>query len=99
MTVGKKPDAARLDKILADARRAADQRDLGYRERSLKMYPWVLGAACANLRTPMCPNLQCTIVTTITTTIRLMAATGNCCVFIAMITSTRVILRLTGDLV
>ncbi|WP_254452073.1 hypothetical protein [Duganella vulcania] len=41
MTVGKKPDAARLDKIVADARRAADQRELGYRERSLKMYPWV----------------------------------------------------------
>jgi len=43
MTVGKKPDAARLDKIVADARRAADQRELGYRERSLKMYPWVCG--------------------------------------------------------
>ena len=43
MAVGKKPDAARLDKIVADARRAADQRELGYRERSLKMYPWVCG--------------------------------------------------------
>ena len=39
----KKPDAARLDKIVADARRAADQRESGYRERSLKMYPWVCG--------------------------------------------------------
>ncbi|MES2263458.1 MAG: hypothetical protein V4724_33475 [Pseudomonadota bacterium] len=35
MTIGKKPDAARLDKIVADARRAADQHELGYRERSL----------------------------------------------------------------
>ena len=39
----KKPDSAKLDKIVADARRNADQRELGYRERALKMYPWVCG--------------------------------------------------------
>ncbi|MES2933928.1 MAG: YajD family HNH nuclease [Pseudomonadota bacterium] len=39
----KKPDSAKLDKIVADARRSADQREQGYRERSLKMYPWVCG--------------------------------------------------------
>ena len=39
----KKPDSARLDKIVADARRNADQREQGYRERALKMYPWVCG--------------------------------------------------------
>lgn len=39
----KKPDSARLDKIVAEARRNADQREQGYRERSLKMYPWVCG--------------------------------------------------------
>jgi len=39
----KKPDGARLDKIVADARRNADQREQGYRERALKMYPWVCG--------------------------------------------------------
>jgi hypothetical protein len=43
MIAGKKPDAARLDKIVADARRAADTREQGYRERSLKMYPWICG--------------------------------------------------------
>jgi hypothetical protein len=43
MAIGKKPDAARLDKVVADARRAAETRELGYRERSLKMYPWVCG--------------------------------------------------------
>ena len=37
----KKPDSARLDKIVAEARRNADQREQGYRERALKMYPWV----------------------------------------------------------
>ena len=37
------PDNARLDRIVADARRDADQRDKGYRERALKMYPWVCG--------------------------------------------------------
>lgn len=39
----KKPDSARLDKIVADARRHAEQREQGYRERALKMYPWICG--------------------------------------------------------
>lgn len=39
----KKPDNAKLDKIVAEARRSADQRESGYRERSLKMYPWICG--------------------------------------------------------
>lgn len=44
MSTGKTPpDPARLDKIVADARRSAEQRDQGYRERALKMYPWVCG--------------------------------------------------------
>jgi hypothetical protein len=33
----------RLDKIVADARKAADEREKGYRERALKMYPWICG--------------------------------------------------------
>jgi hypothetical protein len=33
----------KLDRIVAEARRAAEQRELGYRERALKMYPWVCG--------------------------------------------------------
>jgi len=37
------PDEARLDRIVAEARRAAEQREQGYRERALKMYPWVCG--------------------------------------------------------
>jgi hypothetical protein len=37
------PDLARLDRVVADARRARDERDLGYRERALKLYPWVCG--------------------------------------------------------
>ena len=37
------PDHARLDRIVAEARRNAEQRDKGYRERALKMYPWVCG--------------------------------------------------------
>lgn len=32
-------DHKRLDKIVADARKAADQRAEGYRERALKIYP------------------------------------------------------------
>ena len=36
----------KLDRIVADAHRNRDERDKGYRERSLKMYPWVCGC-CA----------------------------------------------------
>jgi hypothetical protein len=37
------PDAARLDRIVADARRARDEREKGYRERALKLFPWICG--------------------------------------------------------
>ncbi|MFZ7097094.1 YajD family HNH nuclease [Luteimonas dalianensis] len=37
------PDRARLDRIVAEARRSSDERAKGYRERALKMYPWVCG--------------------------------------------------------
>jgi len=37
------PDETKLDRIVSDARRNAEQRDKGYRERALKMYPWICG--------------------------------------------------------
>jgi hypothetical protein len=33
----------KLDRIVADARRAADSRDAGYREQALRIYPWICG--------------------------------------------------------
>jgi hypothetical protein len=33
----------KLDRHVAAARRDAEQRALGYRERALKMYPWICG--------------------------------------------------------
>jgi len=33
----------RLDKVILEARRAADRRDAGYRAQALKLYPWVCG--------------------------------------------------------
>jgi hypothetical protein len=36
-------DHARLDRIVADAHRAARERGQGYREQALKLYPWVCG--------------------------------------------------------
>jgi len=41
----KKPgiDNDKLDRIVAQARRDAEQRNQGYRERALKMYPWICG--------------------------------------------------------
>ena len=40
---GKSPDHARLDRVVAEARRAREQREQGYRERALKIYPWICG--------------------------------------------------------
>jgi len=40
---GRPPDSARLDRIVADARRAGEARAQGYREQALKIYPWVCG--------------------------------------------------------
>ena len=39
----KTPDEARLDRVVAQARRARESREQGYRARALKMYPWVCG--------------------------------------------------------
>ena len=37
------PDHARLDRVVAEARRAREERATGYREQALKIYPWVCG--------------------------------------------------------
>ena len=36
-------DPSRLDRIVAEARRAAEQREQGYRAQALKIYPWICG--------------------------------------------------------
>ena len=36
-------DHAKLDRIVAEARREAERRNQGYREQALKLYPWVCG--------------------------------------------------------
>ncbi|MEN6628580.1 MAG: YajD family HNH nuclease [Sulfuricella sp.] len=41
--MAQKPDPVKLDRIIADARRNAEQRDKGYREQALKIYPWICG--------------------------------------------------------
>ena len=51
----KQIDHNKLDRIVAQARKAADTRSDGYRERALKIYPWVCGRCTrdftlANLR-------------------------------------------------
>ena len=45
-TKGGPPDPARLDRIVAEARRASAERARGYREQALKLLPWVC-ARCA----------------------------------------------------
>jgi hypothetical protein len=36
-------DQSKLDRILAETRRAAQDREQGYREQALKIYPWICG--------------------------------------------------------
>lgn len=48
-------DHGRLDQVVIAARKAADARAEGYRERALKIYPWICGRCAreftqANLR-------------------------------------------------
>ena len=48
-------DSSKLDRIVAEARRAAATREQGYREQALKIYPWICGRCArefthANLR-------------------------------------------------
>lgn len=51
----KAPASDKLDRVVADARRAAERRGQGYREQALKIYPWICGRCAreftrANLR-------------------------------------------------
>ena len=39
----KSPDSAKLDRVVAETRRNRDQREHDYRERALKLYPWICG--------------------------------------------------------
>ena len=55
MTSPKTSDHSKLDRIVADARKAAEKREKDYREQALKIYPWVCGRCArtftqANLR-------------------------------------------------
>lgn len=37
------PDHARLDQVVADARQHSNEREATYRERALKLFPWICG--------------------------------------------------------
>ena len=37
------PDHARLDRVIAEARRQSSEREATYRERALKLFPWICG--------------------------------------------------------
>lgn len=36
-----KPDKDKMDRVVAEARRIRQEREQGYREQALKIYPWV----------------------------------------------------------
>ena len=37
------PDLNKLDRIVAEARRNQEERERGYREQALKLFPWICG--------------------------------------------------------
>jgi hypothetical protein len=37
------PDHARLDRVVAEARKLRELREAGYREQALKLFPWICG--------------------------------------------------------
>ena len=41
--MSKTPDYSRLDRVLTEARKQNETREAGYRERALKLYPWICG--------------------------------------------------------
>ena len=43
MPTHRTPDDARLDRVVAQARREREQRAQTYRERALRIYPWICG--------------------------------------------------------
>jgi hypothetical protein len=44
------PEPSKLDRIVVEARRAADARALTYREQALKIYPWICGRCAREFR-------------------------------------------------
>ena len=51
------PDSAKLDRLVAEARKAREQREAGYREQALKLYPWICGrCARVNSRASTCTS-------------------------------------------
>lgn len=43
MTKTFNPDHERLDRVVTEARRQRELRETGYRERALKLFPWICG--------------------------------------------------------
>lgn len=41
MTKRSTPDYSKLDRVVAEARRQSELRETGYRERALKLFPWI----------------------------------------------------------
>ena len=89
MTSNKPPsEADRQNKIVAEARQSRNQREKTYREKALKMYPWVCARCGREFSGKKLLNSPCiTGITTMTTT-HPTAATGNCCVSTATTTNT-----------
>ena len=82
------PPTSKLDRILAEQKEYIATREKGYRERALKLYPWICGLCTREFTHKNLRELTVHHRATITTTTPPTAATGNYCVYIATITST-----------
>src|ERR1700709_12942 len=51
------PEPSRLDRVIAEARRHSSEREATYRERALKLYPWICGRCAREFSGVRLPEL------------------------------------------
>ena len=81
-------DTSRQDQIIAEARRHRKQQEQTYRAKALNIYPHICARCGREFSGKSCVSLRFITGTMTMTTIRLMAATGNCCACTVMTMST-----------
>jgi hypothetical protein len=84
----KTSDPGRLDRIVAEARRSADERAQSYREKALKIYPWICGRCAREFTRSNVRELTVHHKDHNHDNNPPMAATGSCCVCTATTTNT-----------
>jgi len=89
MPISRDDTASRLDRVIAEARRQRDLREQSYRERALKLYPWVCGRCTREFTRANVQQLTVHHRDGNHDNNPPDAATGSCCASTATRTSTR----------